>query len=135
MITRIDHIGVAVQDLEESLKLYRDILGIEVSKIKEFEGMKIAFLPVGDSEIEILQDITPNGAIANFIAKKGQGIQHLALAVDDIKEALKAATEKGLALIDKEPRIGAGGYPIAFLHPKSTQGVLLELCQEVRKQE
>lgn len=133
MITRVDHIGVAVQDLEESLKLYRDVLGISVTKVKEFEGMKVAFLPVGDSEIELLQDLTPTGAIANFIAKKGQGIQHLAIAVDDIKAALKDAADKGIALIDKEPRIGAGGYPIAFLHPKSTQGVLIELCQEVRK--
>jgi len=129
MIQKIDHIGVAVSDLDEALKLYRDILGLKVEKTEDFGGMKIAFIPIGDTEFELLQPTDPNGALAKFLEKRGEGIQHIALRVDDVAKSLEELKAKGLRVIDEKPRPGAGGASIAFFHPKSTGGILLEICQ------
>ena len=133
MIQKIDHIGVAVSDLDEALKLYRDTLGLEVEKTEDFGGMKIAFLPIGDTEFELLQPTDPDGALAKFLEKRGEGIQHIALRVDDVEKSLEEMKAKGLRVIDEKPLPGAGGASIAFFHPKSTRGVLLEICQPASK--
>jgi methylmalonyl-CoA/ethylmalonyl-CoA epimerase len=129
MIQKIDHVGIAVSDLDEALKLYCDTLGLKVEKTEEFEGMKIAFIPIGDTEFELLQPTDPDGALAKFLEKRGEGIQHIALRVDDVEKSLEELKAKGLRVIDEKPRPGAGGASIAFFHPKSTHGVLMEICQ------
>jgi methylmalonyl-CoA/ethylmalonyl-CoA epimerase len=129
MIKKIDHIGIAVSDLDEALKLYRDTLGLKVEKTEDFGGMRIAFLPIGDTEFELLQPTDPDGALAKFVEKRGEGVQHIALRVDDVAKSLEELKAKGLRVIDEKPRPGAGGASIAFFHPKSTGGVLLEICQ------
>jgi methylmalonyl-CoA/ethylmalonyl-CoA epimerase len=131
MVGKVDHIGIAVSNLDEAVKLYKDVLGMELHGIEEVEEqkVKVAFLPVGDTEIELLESTSPEGPIAKFIEAKGQGIQHIAFRVDDIEAALEEMKEKGMRLIDQKPRYGAGGARIAFLHPKSTNGVLIELCE------
>lgn len=131
MVSKIDHIGIAVNDLDEAVKLYKDVLGLELHGVEvvEEQKVKVAFLPVGGSEIELLESTSPEGPIAKFIESKGQGIQHIAFQVDDIEEALEEMKAKGMRLIDEKPRYGAGGAKIAFLHPKSTGGVLIELCE------
>ena len=134
MVKKIDHIGIAVSNIDEAVKLYREVLGLELhgTEVVEEQKVKVAFLPIGDTEIELLESTSPEGPIAKFIEAKGQGIQHIAFRVDDIESALMDMKEKGLRLIDEKPRYGAGGARIAFLHPKSTNGVLIELCE--RKQ-
>jgi methylmalonyl-CoA/ethylmalonyl-CoA epimerase len=131
MVTKVDHIGIAVSNLEETLKLYTEILGLELSGVEvvEDQKVKVAFLPIGDTEIELLESTQPDGPIAKFIEKKGEGIQHIAFRVEDIHAALEDMRQKGVRLIDEQPRYGAGGAQIAFLHPKSTHGVLVELCE------
>ncbi|MBI5116609.1 methylmalonyl-CoA epimerase [Candidatus Poribacteria bacterium] len=129
MIRKVDHVGIAVSNLDNALKLYRDTLGLKVEHTEDFQGMKIAFIPVGDTEIELLQPTDPNGALAKFLEKKGEGVQHVALRVDDVSKSLEDLKAKGLSVIDEKPREGAGGAKIAFFHPKSTMGVLLEICQ------
>ncbi len=129
MIKKIDHIGIAVSDLDEALKLYRDTLGLEVEKTEDFGGMRIAFLPIGDTEFELLQPTDPDGALAKFVETRGEGVQHIALRVDDVAKSLEELKAKGLRALDEKPRPGAGGASIAFFHPKSTGGVLLEICQ------
>jgi len=132
-VLKIDHIGVAVNDLEESLKFYTEVLGLDCQGIEvvEEQKVKVAFLPCGDSEIELLESTTPDGPIAKFIEKNGGrgGIQHIALRVENMDAALEYLKEKGMQLIDEKPRYGAGGARIAFLHPKSTKGVLLEISE------
>jgi len=131
MVVKIDHIGIAVSDLAETLKVYTDALGLTLHGTETVEEQKVktAFLPVGDSEIELLESTAPDGPIGKFIETRGQGIQHIALRVDDIEKALAELKAKGVRLIDEKPRYGAGGAKIAFLHPKATNGVLIELCQ------
>ncbi|TZE81576.1 methylmalonyl-CoA epimerase [Calorimonas adulescens] len=131
MIQKIDHIGIAVKNLDEVLKFYEDTLGIKCTGTEVIEGqhVKTAFLPLGNSEIELLESTSEDGPIAKFIEKNGEGMQHIALRVDDIEKALEEMRDKGVRLIDERPRKGAGGAKIAFLHPKSTHGVLLELCE------
>lgn len=131
MVSKVDHIGIAVKDLEETLKLYTEVLGLhlENTEVVEEQKVKVAFLPVGDTEIELLESTDPEGPIGKFIETKGQGIQHIAFRVDDIEKAIEEMKNKGLRMIDEKPRYGAGGAKIAFLHPKSTNGVLIELCQ------
>lgn len=131
MIKKLDHIGIAVKSIEEALPLYTDLFGLTLEGIEEVEEQKVktAFLPIGDTEFELLESKDPEGPIARFIDKKGQGIQHIALQVENIEEALEKAKRNGIRLIDEKPRYGAGGAKIAFLHPQSTQGVLIELCQ------
>ena len=130
-INKIDHIGVAVKSIDEALKLYRDLLGLKVTEVETVadQKVKVAFLPTGDSEVELLESTTPDGAVAKFIEAKGEGIQHIAFRVENIEEALKELKERGVRLIDEKPRKGAGGAKIAFIHPKETHGVLMELCE------
>ncbi|HUW69042.1 MAG TPA: methylmalonyl-CoA epimerase [bacterium] len=131
MVVQVDHIGIAVASLDESLKFYTDMLGMKLHGTETVEEQKVrtAFLPLGSTEIELLESTAPDGPIAKFIENKGQGIQHIAFRVDDIDAALAELKEKGVRLIDEKPRYGAGGARIAFLHPKATNGVLIELCQ------
>ncbi|SNX53546.1 methylmalonyl-CoA epimerase [Thermoanaerobacterium sp. RBIITD] len=131
MINRIDHIGIAVKSIDEMIDLYENTLGLKIkgSEVIEEQKVKTAFIPVGDSEIELLEATSPDSAIAKFIEKKGEGIQHIAVRVDDIEKILADLKVKGVRLIDEVPRYGAGGARIAFVHPKCTHGVLLELCQ------
>jgi methylmalonyl-CoA/ethylmalonyl-CoA epimerase len=130
-VLKIDHIGIAVNNLEESLDFYSKVLGIENTgtEIVEEQKVKVAFLPCGDSELELLESTSPDGPVAKFIEKNGEGLQHIALRVDDIEGALNYLKEKGVRLIDEKPRYGAGGAKIAFLHPKATKGILLELSE------
>jgi methylmalonyl-CoA epimerase len=132
MIEKLDHIGIAVNDIEEALKFYKDALGLSVSHVEEVleQHVKIAFVPAGDVNLELLQATDPESAVAKFIEKKGEGIQHIAFSVDNLERSLTALKDKGVALIDSIPRTGAHGSKIAFLHPKSTNGVLIELVQK-----
>jgi methylmalonyl-CoA/ethylmalonyl-CoA epimerase len=130
-VIKFDHIGIAVKSLEEAQKFYTGGLGLAVegTETVESQKVKVAFIPVGESRIELLESTAPDGNIAKFIEAKGEGIHHLALKVDNIEKALEELTAKGYQLIDKAPRLGAGGHRIAFVHPKSTKGVLLELSE------
>jgi methylmalonyl-CoA/ethylmalonyl-CoA epimerase len=128
--THIEHIGIAVKNLEESIPFYEKVLGLECYAVEEVKDQKVktAFFKVGETKIELLESTDPEGPIGKFIEKKGEGIHHLAFAVPDVNDALKSAEENGVRLIDKEGRKGAEGLNIGFLHPKSTLGVLTELC-------
>lgn len=130
-ILKVDHIGIAVKSLAESSKLY-ELLGIKSTGTEEVaeQKVKVAFFPVGDSEVELLESTAPDGPIARYIEKNGEGIQHIALRVDDLEKALAELKAKGVRLIDEKPRYGAGGARIAFVHPKSTGGILLELSEK-----
>ncbi|MDD5167349.1 MAG: methylmalonyl-CoA epimerase [Syntrophales bacterium] len=129
-ILRVDHIGIAVKNLAESSKFY-EMLGLKSTGAEEVaeQKVKVAFFPVGDSEVELLESTSPDGPIARHIEKNGEGIQHVALRVDNIEAALAELKEKGVRLIDEKPRYGAGGARIAFVHPKSSGGILLELSE------
>jgi methylmalonyl-CoA/ethylmalonyl-CoA epimerase len=129
MLQQIDHLGIAVKNLDETVAFYRQVMGLEVTSTQVFNGMKLAFLRVGDSELELLEDLTPDGAIARHVAKRGEGIQHVAYRVDNIEQALQEMRAKGIELIDERPRPGARNARVAFLHPKSTKGVLIEFVQ------
>ncbi|MCT4636453.1 MAG: methylmalonyl-CoA epimerase [Bacteroidales bacterium] len=133
--THIEHIGIAVKSLEESIPYYENILGLKCYNIEEVKDQKVktAFFKVGDTKIELLESTDPEGPIGKFIEKKGEGIHHLAFAVKDIDEKLAEAESKGVRLIDKTSRQGAEGLNIGFLHPKSTFGVLTELCEDKNK--
>ncbi len=132
MIKKINHIGVAVKDLNEAIKFYEENLGLEIEGIEEVkeQKVKVAFIPVGESRIELLQSTDPDGPVAKFIGKRGEGIHHIALEVDHIEDFLQKLKEKWVQLIDEKPRVGAHGMKIAFLHPRSAKGVLLELCEK-----
>ncbi len=131
MVEKIDHIGIAVRNIEKTSKLLSNILGLKVvgEEIVEEQKVKVAFLPLGDSELELLESTSPEGPIARFIEKKGEGIQHIAFRVNNIEEVLEKLKKEGVRLIDEKPRYGAGGGKIAFLHPKDTNGILVELCE------
>lgn len=133
--SHIEHIGIAVKNLDESIKYYEDVLGLKCYNIEDVKDQKVktAFFKVGDTKIELLESTDPEGPIGKFIEKKGEGIHHIAFAVDNIEEKLKHAEEKGVRLVDSSPRKGAEGLDIAFLHPKSTFGVLTELCENKNK--
>lgn len=130
-ILKVDHIGIAVNNIEDAKKLYTDILGIPHAGNETVAEQKVttAFFPVGEAEVELLESTAPDGPIAKFIESKGTGIQHIAFRVDNIEQALEELKAKGVRLIDEKPRRGAGGAKIAFLHPKSTFGVLIELSE------
>ena len=130
-ILKIDHLGIAVNSIEEGKNFWTNILGLKFEGAETVAEQKVttAFFPVGESEVELLESTAPDGPIANYVEKKGEGIQHIAFRVENIEAALDELKEKGIRLIDAKPRIGAGGAKIAFLHPKSTNGVLVELCQ------
>jgi methylmalonyl-CoA/ethylmalonyl-CoA epimerase len=131
-ISHIEHIGIAVKSIEESKKYYEEVLGLECYSIEEVEEQKVktAFFKVGDTKIELLESTSPDGPIGKFIEKKGEGMHHLAFAVNNAQEALQDVGSKDVQLIDKVPRNGAEGLKIGFLHPKSTHGVLTELCSK-----
>jgi len=130
-ILKIDHIGIAVNDIAEASAFWSDTLGLpfEGDETVAEQKVKTAFFPVGESEVELLESTEADGPIAKYIEKKGQGIQHVAFRVANIDQALAELKEKGIRLIDETPRKGAGGAKIAFLHPKATNGVLVELCE------
>jgi methylmalonyl-CoA/ethylmalonyl-CoA epimerase len=131
MFRKIAHLGIAVKDLEAGIALFRDALGLPFAGTEEVpeQQVKVAMFPVGESRVELLAATTPDSPIAKHVEKKGEGVQHVAFAVDDIEQALAALKARGVPLIDEQPRIGAGGHRIAFLHPKGTGGVLVELTQ------
>ncbi|RJR50339.1 MAG: methylmalonyl-CoA epimerase [Desulfobacteraceae bacterium] len=131
-IRKVDHIGVAVKSISEAARFYTDVLGIKMtgSEIVADQKAKVAFLPVDDTNIELLESTEADGPVAKFVESRGEGIHHIALHVENIEEALEFMKSKGVRLIDQKPRIGARGIRIAFVHPKETRGVLLELCQE-----
>jgi len=130
-ISHIEHIGIAVNNLEESIKYYEEILGLKCYSIEEVKEQKVktAFFMVGQTKLELLETTDKEGPIGKFIEKKGEGIHHLAFAVKGLENVLQEVANKGVQLIDKTPRKGAEGLDIAFLHPKSTKGVLTELCE------
>ena len=130
-VTKLDHIGIAVKNMENALAFYLDTLGISSvgTEVIEEQKVKVAFLPLGDTELELLESTSPDGPVAKFIEKRGEGIQHIALRVENIEEALNELKEKGAQLIDQQPRYGAGNAKIAFLHPKATGGILLEISE------
>ena len=130
-VLKIDNLGIAVKSIDEGKKFWTDVLGLELEGSETVESQKVttAFFPVGESEVELLESTAPHGPIAKYLEKKGEGIQHIAFRVENIEEALNELKEKGVRLIDEKPRIGAGGAKIAFLHPKATRGVLVELCE------
>jgi methylmalonyl-CoA epimerase len=131
MITQIDHIAIAVKDIDEASRFFTDVLGLAIKSVEEVaeQKTKVAFIEVGTVRIELVQPTTTDSPVQKFIDKRGAGIHHLALRTDSIKTALDSMAEKGVRLIDAEPRKGAHDAQIAFVHPKSSQGVLLELCQ------
>ena len=131
-LSHIEHIGIAVKSIEEALPYYENVLGLKCYAIEEVADQKVktAFLKIGQTKIELLESTSPDGTIASFIEKRGEGIHHIAFSVaDGVQEALVELEGKGVRLIDKAPRKGAEGLNIAFLHPKSTVGVLTELCE------
>ena len=134
-VTHIEHLGIAVNSIEEALPFYENILGLKCYAVEEVTDQKVktAFLKVGQTKIELLESTDPEGAVGKFNDKRGEGIHHLAFAVEGLADALKEAEEKGIRLIDANPRKGAEGLNIAFLHPKSTIGVLTELCENPDK--
>jgi len=131
-INHIEHIGIAVKDIQAGIRYYEDVLGLKCYAIEEVKDQKVktAFFMVGQTKIELLESTDPEGPIGKFIEKKGEGIHHIAFAVQHIENALEEAKEKGIQLIDQNPRKGAEGLHIAFLHPKSTLGVLTEFCED-----
>lgn len=134
MIKKIAHLGIAVKDLEAAKSFYEDVLGLACSgeEVVPSQKVKTAFIPAGDVNIELLESTDPDGPIAKAIEKRGEGVHHVAYEVDDIEAALADMKAKGVRLIDEEPRAGAHGARIAFIHPKASLGVLVELCEYPR---
>lgn len=131
-IKKIDHIGIGVESIDETGEVYTDYLGMEIEEIEVVEDQKVrtAMIPCGDVEIELLEPTEEDSPIARFLSKRGPGIHHIAYEVDNLEKKLDELKEKGVKLIDEEPRVGAGGKRIAFIHPKVTDGVLTELCEK-----
>lgn len=129
--TVVDHIGIAVKSIDEALKFWEGTLGIKCHGVEEVveQKVKTAFLPIADTEVELLEGTSPESPVSKFIEAKGEGIHHLAIRVDDLEAALEELKTKGVRLIDEKPRLGAGGARIAFIHPKATGGILLELSE------
>ncbi|QNG61306.1 methylmalonyl-CoA epimerase [Metabacillus idriensis] len=132
MINKVDHIGVAVRSISQVLPFYERTLGLKLEGIESVEEqkVKVAFLKIGNTKIELLEPTSDESPVAKFIEKRGEGIHHLALGVDDIKKRIEELKENGIKMIDETPRNGAGGASIAFLHPKAANGVLVELCEK-----
>jgi methylmalonyl-CoA/ethylmalonyl-CoA epimerase len=131
MITKIDHIAVVVPNLEEGAKFYKEFLGLNLADVEEIEGMdtKVGFFALGETKIELVQPTKEETGLAKFLASRGPGIHHICLEVDDIEAELMAYKEKGALLIDETPRKGAHGMKVGFIHPKTSGGVLIELCE------
>jgi len=130
-VLKIDHLGVAVNSIEEGKQFWMDVLGLKFEGSDTVAEQKVTtgFFPVGESEVELLESTSPDGPVAKYLEKRGEGIQHIAFRVENLEAALEELKAKGVQLIDQKPRIGAGGAKIAFLHPKATRGVLVELCE------
>jgi methylmalonyl-CoA/ethylmalonyl-CoA epimerase len=130
-VKRIDHIAIVVPNIEEAESFYRDALGLDLALVEEVEGQEVivAFFPTGESEIELVEPINETSGVARYLAKRGPGIHHICVEVDDIVATLGRLKEKGVQLIDEEPTIGSGGKKVAFVHPRSTSGVLIELYE------
>jgi methylmalonyl-CoA/ethylmalonyl-CoA epimerase len=130
--SHIEHIGIAVNNLSDAIEFYEKVFDLKCYKIEEVKDQKVktAFFKVGETKIELLESTDPDGAIGKFIAVRGEGIHHIAFAVDDIEKQLRHAEDNGVRLIDARPRKGAEGLEIAFLHPKTTSGVLIEICED-----
>ena len=130
---KLDHIGLATRELEEGLALWRDILGLEVDATEEIQeqGVRVAMLPIGDTHVELLEPLSPESPVGRFLAKRGPGIHHLAVEVADINAALADLKKRGARLIDETPRVGVRGCLVAFVHPATTNGILLELVQHL----
>ena len=131
-LTHIEHIGIAVNSIEQAIPYYENILGLKCYAVEEVKDQKVktAFFKIGQTKLELLESTDPEGPIGKFLASRGEGIHHIAFAVKDIEECLKHAADQGIRLIDQQPRKGAEGLDIAFLHPKSTFGVLTEFCED-----
>ncbi|KON31023.1 methylmalonyl-CoA epimerase [miscellaneous Crenarchaeota group-15 archaeon DG-45] len=131
MIKNVAHIGVAVRSLDEALGIYRDALGLEVAGIEEVEEQRVrtAFIPVGGTQIELLESTSPDGPVGRFISSRGEGIHHIALNVEGIEGLMEKLKKQGVRLIDERPRVNVHGRKYAFVHPKSMAGVLVELCE------
>jgi methylmalonyl-CoA epimerase len=134
MIKGIDHVGIAVKSIDEAKKFWVDTLGLKFSHVEEVPEQKarVAMLQAGDTTIELIEPTSPDSPIQRFIEKRGEGLHHLTLQTDNLAERLKQLKSANIGLIDEQPRIGAGGASIAFLHPKSTHWVLVELCEPDR---
>lgn len=134
-VTHIEHLGIAVKSIEAAIPYYEEVLGLKCYAVEEVAEQKVktAFFMVGQTKIELLESTDPEGPVGKFLEKKGEGIHHMAFAVEGLQESLDSVAEKGITLIDKSPRKGAEGLNIAFLHPKSTFGVLTELCEDPNK--
>jgi len=134
-LSHIEHIGIAVKDLQASINYYEEVLGLKCYAIEEVKDQKVktAFFELGGTKIELLESTDPEGPIGKYIEKRGEGVHHLAFAVEGIENALATLKEKGVQLVDQQPRRGAEGLDIAFLHPRSTGGVLTELCENKNK--
>jgi methylmalonyl-CoA/ethylmalonyl-CoA epimerase len=128
---KLDHIGIATRQLEEGFAVWRDALGLQVGATEEIsdQGVRVAMLAIGDTHVELLEPLSPDSVVGRFLAKRGPGIHHLAVEVEDIHASLAALKSKGARLIDEKPRLGARGCLVAFIHPAATNGVLLELVQ------
>ncbi len=132
MIEAVDHVGIAVKDLDEAIRVYRDVLGFKLEGVHTINErmLKIAFFSLGESRVELLQPLSPDSTVAKFLEMRGEGIQHLAVKVQNVEATLEEFKRKGVVLIDEKPRTGALGNKMAFVHPKSTRGVLLELVEK-----
>ncbi len=128
-IKRLAHLGIVVKDLDDALKLFTGALPLDLVHTEDYQGMRIGFVPVGDSSIELLQDVSGSSSVKKFLDNNGEGIHHIAFEVDDIEKAVAELKEKGIKLVDEKPRPGAHGMHVAFVHPKATHGVLMELVQ------
>ena len=134
-IKKVDHIGIVVRSLDEVIPLYRDHLGLPLSRIEAVpaQAVRIAFLPVGESEVELLEPTDPDGGVAGYLEKRGESMHHICFEVEDIEGALAELKAQGVRLIDEQPKTGSHGQKMAFIHPKSTHGVLIELYERSRQ--
>lgn len=132
IVKKVDHIGIAVKNLDETIPYYTETLGLKVLKIEEVasESVRVAFIDAGNVKLELLEPMSEQSAIHSFIEKKGEGIHHIAFGVEGIEERMNELREKGVRILNEQPKIGAGGAQVAFLHPKSSFGVLYELCDK-----
>lgn len=132
MIKKVDHIGIAVRSLDEALPFYIEVLQLEFLGIEEVDsqGVKVAFIKAGETRLELLEPTSEESPIAKFIEKRGEGLHHVALGVDSIQERINQMKEQGIRMLQNEPKIGAGGAQVAFMHPKSTGGILYEFCEK-----
>ncbi|MCL4534280.1 MAG: methylmalonyl-CoA epimerase [Bacteroidetes bacterium] len=128
-ITKIDHIGIAVKEIDAVLKLYRDLLGLKVTAASQGKSQNMVFMPVGESQLEIMEPVDPEAAVGKYIERRGEGIHHICFQVDDIEATLKTLAEAGVELIDQVPRVNAHGKKVAFVHPRSCHGVLVEFYE------